>query len=247
MKGVCKVLSILFAIGKWCYRLVAVVIAIYMLVAIPSIYDRKNSKYECKLTAKTSEIKIEEKGDNVSIIFDSKNMSNLKIRSVDDTEYNKDVYTEEEIEKMKENEFSKYENENTDVVMSKILQKLEGKSDTEALILVEGGLLCVVAYSLIMALVNKKLNQLFKNFAKGETPFTLINMKNIKFTAKLFIISAAIQFVGSILLLSFGYDPASVGFNISIVEILLIVAFTYLFQYGYEIQLDSNSKMFGNE
>ena len=247
MKGVCKVLSILFAIGKWAFRFLTVVTVAVMLMAIPTIYERNKSNYECKLETNAKDVKIEEKGDKVSIIFDAKKMSDLKIKEVNNIEYDKEVYTEEEIEKMKEDEYSVYSEDNDNVVMSKILKSLENKSDTEAIVLVESGLLCVTAYFLLMSIINKKLNKLFKNFANGETPFTLINMQYIKFTAKLFIVSAIIQFVGSILLLSFGYNPASIGFQVSLVEVLLVVAFTYLFQYGYEIQLDSNSKMFGNE
>ena len=247
MKGVCKVLSILFAIGEWFSRFCFVVLPIFMLTIIPIIKDIKNTNYECKLTAKANDVTIEEKGDNVSIVFDSKNMSNLKIREVEDYEDYKDVFTEEEIEQMKEESYSTYTDDNDDVFLSKAIQKLEGKSDTLIFILIEGGLLLIEAYCIVMCLINKKLRQLFKNFINGETPFTLTNMLNIKSCTRLFIISACIQFIGSILLMKLGISPTSAGINITIVEVLMVVAFSYIFQYGYEIQLDSKSKMFGNE
>ena len=46
MKGVCKVLSILFAIGKWAFRFLTVFTVVVMLLAIPSMYERNKTSFD---------------------------------------------------------------------------------------------------------------------------------------------------------------------------------------------------------
>lgn len=94
----------------------------------------------------------------------------------------------------------------------------------------------------------KALEKLFYNIHKGDTPFTLENVGYIKKMAY-FMIAVTIlpSIVGVIFEVILKLD-LDVGFEMfSLVEILFLFSIAYIFQYGYEIQLDSKGKMYSDE
>jgi len=98
----------------------------------------------------------------------------------------------------------------------------------------------LMAYKLL-----KHLELLFINFNSGDTPFTLENVDHIKKMAYLMI---AMIILPNILGLIFGgilkmdVDGGIELFNL--IEILFLFSLSYIFEYGYEIQRDSNGKMY---
>ena len=94
----------------------------------------------------------------------------------------------------------------------------------------------------------KYLEDLFKNINKGDTPFTLQNVGYIKKMAYLMILVTILpNIMGVIFELILKVD-LDIGFELfSLVEILFLFSIAYIFQYGYEIQLDSKGKMYGDE
>lgn len=107
-----------------------------------------------------------------------------------------------------------------------------------------------LSFILAMYLVNRLLSNtqnLFKNIHDNETPF---NMENVRYISKialytlLYILSQDV--LGSLVEVIYSLD-----FNIEIeltnyVLVLVIFAISYVFKYGYQIQLDSKGKMYGN-
>ena len=107
-----------------------------------------------------------------------------------------------------------------------------------------------ISFVLAMYLVNRLLSNtqnLFKNIHDNETPF---NMENVRYISKialytlLYILSQDV--LGSLVEVIYSLD-----FNIEIeltnyVLVLVIFAISYVFKYGYQIQLDSKGKMYGD-
>ena len=124
---------------------------------------------------------------------------------------------------------------------------LEKHSDAEIITCVEAGCVFLIAYLIIIIMILKHIEQLFKNINKGDTPFTLENVKHIKYTAYFMI--AGIIFPGIISGIFSGLMGNEVDFNLggtNLIEILILFVMAYIFEYGYEIQRDSKGKMYGD-
>ena len=111
----------------------------------------------------------------------------------------------------------------------------------------------VVVVSIILTLILlmmmlMKLEKLFINIHNGDTPFTLENVDYIKKIAIFMILMIVIPNVaGYITQFAIGVN-LDVEFEISdLIYILIIFCTAYIFEYGYEIQLDSKGKMYGDE
>lgn len=93
----------------------------------------------------------------------------------------------------------------------------------------------------------KHIEKLFNNINTGDTPFTLENVDHIKkvsyFMIALIITPAFVSAFGSLL----GMGDTIFEINgISILSILILFSFAYIFEYGYELQLDSKGKIYGD-
>lgn len=100
----------------------------------------------------------------------------------------------------------------------------------------------------LLFLLLLKLEKLFKNIHNGDTPFTLENVKYIKKIALITILMIIIPTVsGYLSSLAFGIDLDVQIELMHFIYILIIYSISYIFEYGYEIQLDSNGKMYGEE
>ena len=93
----------------------------------------------------------------------------------------------------------------------------------------------------------KSLENLFNNINKGDTPFTLENVGYIKKMAYLMIAVTIIPNLMGIIFEAILKMDLDIGFELfSVVEILFLFSIAYIFQYGYEIQLDTKAKMYGD-
>lgn len=132
----------------------------------------------------------------------------------------------------------------TIVEIKKFLNK---HSSVEIITYTEIGCAFMIAYIIILMMILKHLEILFKNINKGDTPFTLENVKHIKHMA--FLMIANIIFptiIGGIVNGLMGTD-IDIGLGgSSLIEILVLFVMAYIFEYGYEIQLDSKGKMYGD-
>ncbi len=110
-----------------------------------------------------------------------------------------------------------------------------------------------IAISLALSLIAilfllKYIEKLFVNIHNNDTPFILENVKYIKVIAVLLIISMfAPDILGTIFELITKLDMG-IEYNIvNIIFALIIFSLAHIFEYGYEIQLDSKGRMYGNE
>ena len=121
-------------------------------------------------------------------------------------------------------------------------------SKTKIIIVTESGLALIITYIILLIIVLKYMQKLFKNINEGDTPFTLENVKYIKKMAYIMIATIVLSGIGSgifDLLTKSSYSIDLKSFNL--IEILFLFAISYIFEYGYEIQLDSKGKMYGDE
>lgn len=112
----------------------------------------------------------------------------------------------------------------------------------------ETALITLIVCLVLLIFMFKRLEELFNNINKGDTPFTLENVEHIKKIAYLMIALIILPNIcGMIfeLILKKDLDVSFEFFNV--IEILIIFVISYIFEYGYEIQLDSKGKMYGEE
>lgn len=130
----------------------------------------------------------------------------------------------------------------------KIKEVFRNNSKPMILAYVETGFIFLIISLVLLRIMLKALEKLFQNINKGDTPFTLENVLYIKKMAYSMIgITIFPNLMGILFELILKMD-LEIGFEIfSLVEILFLFSIAYIFQYGYEIQLDSKGKMYGDE
>lgn len=91
------------------------------------------------------------------------------------------------------------------------------------------------------------LEKLFKNINEGDTPFTLENVAHIKLMSYFMIATTIVSSICmAVVAIAFGKEVnINIGYNL--VQILFIYSIAYIFEYGYNIQKDSQSKIYGEE
>lgn len=112
----------------------------------------------------------------------------------------------------------------------------------------ETALITLIACLVLSILMFKRLEKLFNNINEGDTPFTLENVEHIKKIAYLMIGLIILPNLGGTIFELILKKDLDVSFELfNVVEILIIFVISYIFEYGYEIQLDSKGKMYGDE
>lgn len=130
----------------------------------------------------------------------------------------------------------------------KIKEVLQNNSKVMIFGYVETGLLFLIISLVLIIMMLKSLEKLFNNINKGDTPFTLENVGYIKKMAYLMIAVTIFPNIIGVIFESILKMNLDVGFEMfSLVEILFLFSIAYIFEYGYEIQLDSKGKMYGDE
>mgnify|MGYP007069969145 CR=1 FL=1 len=106
----------------------------------------------------------------------------------------------------------------------------------------------LIIYIVLISIILKNLEKLFTNIHNNETPFTLENVKYIKTMSYLMIATIILpEIFGGIFELLLNVD-LNMSFGLfNVIEILFLYSMSYIFEYGYEIQLDSNGRMYGDE
>ena len=97
----------------------------------------------------------------------------------------------------------------------------------------------------LLSIALKHLSDLFKNINEGDTPFTLENVHHIKRMSYFMIAMTVVVAIGNAisgLVLDHDFD-----LGIDLISILVFYSIAYIFEYGYELQLDSKGKIYGEE
>ena len=128
--------------------------------------------------------------------------------------------------------------ESTD--MNSILEKIRNTSKFSIIVIGEIFLICSVIVLICIYNIMKHVKNIFLNIHNGDTPFTRENVQSIKKTAKYMIIT--------ILLPTITENSVTIGIDLlEVLYILIIFCLSYIFEYGYEIQLDSKGKIYGEQ
>ena len=108
-------------------------------------------------------------------------------------------------------------------------------------------IITITANLVLVRMYLKHFEVLFKNINTGDTPFTLENVSHIKKIAYIMIATIVVPMVFSIIssfIINTDFNIGST--SVSIIEILLLFSMAYIFEYGYEIQQDSQGKIYGD-
>jgi len=128
------------------------------------------------------------------------------------------------------------------------IKKAYNKYDKKILItLLETSFASLIVFLIFIGNVFKHLENLFKNINEGDTPFTLENVNHIK-KMSYYMIAAIITSTIGTGLFSISMATEDIDINLfNIIEIIFLYAMSYIFEYGYHIQKDSNGKMYSEE
>ena len=136
----------------------------------------------------------------------------------------------------------------TDEDIAIIKNMFEHNSKTLIIVYIEMGFLVLISSVILIRVILQHLEDLFVNINNGDTPFTLENVKHIKKIAYLMIATIVLSNLSEIifeLILKAGANAKIELFDV--IEILFLFSMSYIFEYGHEIQLDSNGKIYGDE
>jgi transcriptional regulator with XRE-family HTH domain len=130
----------------------------------------------------------------------------------------------------------------------KIMEILEKNSKGKLILFVEAAFVTLEVTLVLSILILKNLEKLAKNIHNEDTPFLLDNVKYIKKIAYLMIIAILVPNVSGPVYESVMHVDLNIGLEMfDIITILIVFTISYIFEYGYEIQLDSKGKMYGEE
>ena len=114
--------------------------------------------------------------------------------------------------------------------------------------LFELGFIIMIVFLIFVIIVLNHLDKLFTNIYDGDTPFTLENVEHIKKMSNYMIAAIIASAVGSVVFnISTAMEDVMEFDLFNVVEIIFLFALSYIFEYGYEIQLDSKGKIYGDE
>ena len=109
------------------------------------------------------------------------------------------------------------------------------------------GVALLTIYLFILGIILGHIEKLFKNINKGDTPFTLENVSHIKKTAYYMIAAILVSSIGSAVLDTLAPETSMAIDTFDLIEILFLFAMAYIFEYGVEIQKDSDGIMYDEQ
>lgn len=137
---------------------------------------------------------------------------------------------------------------NEKIAFHTILEKIENHSMVVVVGFVEVAFLFLVVTLVLLCLTMKNLEKLFLNIHDGDTPFTMENVKSIKKMAIFMIAMVILPNISGIITEMIIGEDLGIEFEMfDLIYILFLFSMAYVFEYGYEIQLDSKGKMYGEE
>lgn len=107
---------------------------------------------------------------------------------------------------------------------------------------------CLLAFIALVFYILKYIEKLFVNIHNEDTPFTMENVKYIRKIAILLIIAILAPTIIGMIFQAIVKIDMNIGIELmDFVLVLIIFSLSYIFEYGYEIQLDSKGRMYGDE
>ena len=136
-----------------------------------------------------------------------------------------------------------------DITINKMIDVFNNNSKSKIIVYFEGGLLFLLIDLIIMIIILDYVSKLFSNIKNNNTPFILDNVNYIKRISYLMIALILITPLSGMLFnYLIGVEQITSTFELmNVLEILIIFSMSYIFEYGYEIQKDSNGKMYNED
>lgn len=133
-------------------------------------------------------------------------------------------------------------------ILNQIIDSLENKPMYVSVSFIEFAFLILIIALILMIMILKCLEKLFVNIHNGDTPFTKENIEHIKKMAFLMIAAIIIPNICGALAELIISEDLNIGFELmDAIYVLFLFSMAYIFEYGYELQLDSKGKMYGEE
>ena len=131
---------------------------------------------------------------------------------------------------------------------NRAVELFQKNSKTKLIVFTEMAMVSLEITLVLSLLILANLKKLSDNIHNQDTPFTLENVKYIKKIAYLMIASILIPNVSGTFFEGLLHADLNIGMEMfDVITILIIFTLSYVFEYGYEIQLDSKAKMYGEE
>ncbi len=128
---------------------------------------------------------------------------------------------------------------------TKVISIFENNSKAKIIGYVETGFATLLTIIILTSIIFKHLEILFNNINKGETPFTLENVRLIKKIAwKMIIIIIMSNIGGGVFELLLSTDLNIKFETYDLVEILFLFSLSYIFEYGRLLGLEAKGKMY---
>ncbi|MBQ9024576.1 MAG: helix-turn-helix domain-containing protein [Bacilli bacterium] len=132
--------------------------------------------------------------------------------------------------------------------VQKFANALQHYSKPVLISMFELGFLTLLIFLIVLIKLLSHLEKLFDNINRGDTPFTLENVNHIKKMSYLMIACIVLSSVGETIMNVPVDNEFSFGLELfDVVEILFLYSMSLIFEYGYEIQLDSKGRMYGDD
>ncbi|MCI8276671.1 MAG: helix-turn-helix domain-containing protein [Clostridia bacterium] len=108
--------------------------------------------------------------------------------------------------------------------------------------------ICIIVFFTLIFFMLKNIEKLFINIHNEDTPFTLENINYIRKIAMFLIIAIIAPTIFGIIFQAIIKMDMNIGIELmDLILVLIIFSMAYIFEYGYELQLDSRGKMYGDE
>ena len=130
-----------------------------------------------------------------------------------------------------------------------VIEMFNNNSNVKIIGYIEAGLVFLLVDIFIMIVILSYVEKLFNNIKNNNTPFTLDNVTFIKKISYLMIALIIITPISGVIFNSLlGLSDGNSPFELmSILEILIIFSMSYIFEYGYEMQKDSQARMYNEK
>ena len=127
----------------------------------------------------------------------------------------------------------------------KVFDSIKKNSKSAIIASFEAGMLLALFEVIFVMIILNNVEKLFRNISREDTPFTLenvIRVRRIAYFMAFTLIFGVVQQIPFAMLIDADHSGRGT-FNIT--ELLIVFASMYIFKYGYEIQKDSDCKIYG--
>ena len=225
VKTLSKIMEIIAKIAKIITR-VAIPFIVVLMVFIPIVVTRVDVK------------------DN-TILFDGKELAEIKEDRIVLNEKSELLLNDDSDVKIK---IASPNGKSDSQELIKMLSVVKKNSKSKIIGFCEAACVFLIASLVLTSILLDHLEKLSHNINAGDTPFTLENVNHIKKMAYFMIALIIITPIPAVIMELLVRHESNLSIEMfSVVEILFVLTMAYMFEYGYEIQLDSKGKMYGEE